>query len=448
MSKRTLNYNLERPKDRNVWFVVVDVPPSLRALVGSKRLRKTTGTSDIHLARLRRLTILSDLKARIEAARKVDPNNPESNIMAKALEWRKEIEGTLDPAKRDDLRFLAVDAAEAIEKAEGFEAAKSFHDVATGKGTPLNLFLEEWLQEKRYGARQAADYRRFVERLGEWLRGAGLVETLETVTDRVASAFKSKSLMAAGLNPKTANKIMSGLRSYWTWLGRQGHSAHNPWLGKSLPKLEVPQDEKERAFTDNEIQLLLSGKPDQTLSDAMMISALSGMRLDEIFQLKVKHCTQGVFKVSHGTTGKTKAAERLVPIHTGLKAIIKRLSAGQDDEAYIMAEESAGWGKSRSMAVSKRFATYRRGMGVDEMIEGKRRSLVNFHSFRRWFITKADQAGCRKEDIERVVGHKVQGMSLGLYSSGMTLEQAREVVQSVMMPVTKKITPKTKTGSK
>jgi integrase len=436
MSKRTLNYNLERPKDRNVWFVAVDVPPSLRALVGSKRLRKTTGTSDIHLARLRRLTILSELKARIEDARKVDPNSPEENIMAKALEWRKEIEGTLDPAKRHDLRFLAVDAAEAIEKTEGLDAAKGFFDVATGRGTPLSLFLEEWLQEKRYGARQAADYRRFVERLGEWLRGAGLVETLEAVTDRLASAFKSKSLVASGLNPKTANKIMSGLRSYWTWLERQGHSSHNPWLGKSLPKLEVPQDEKERAFTEAEMLLLFGGKPDQTLSDAMMISALSGMRLDEIFQLKVKHCTEGVFKVSYGTTGKTKAAERIVPIHAGLHGTIKRLCAGREGEAFLMQAESAGWGKSRSMAVSKRFGTYRRGRGVDAMIEGKRRSLVNFHSFRRWFITMADQAGCRKEDIERVVGHKVQGMSLGVYSSGITLEQARHVVESVVFPVT------------
>jgi integrase len=432
MVLRGQNYNLERR--RSTWYVWIDVPPSLRSIIGRRRLRKTTGTTDEALARLRRGAILTELKTRIEAARKVNPNSPEANITAKALEWRKEIEGTLDTVKRHDLRYLAVDAAEAIEKSDGFEAAKSFHDIATGKGTPLNLFLEEWLQEKRYGARQAADYRRFVERLGEWLRGAGLVETLETVTDRVASAFKSKALVAAGLNPKTANKIMSGLRSYWTWLGRQGHASLNPWLGKSLPKLEVPSDEKERAFTDNETQLLFSGTPDQTLSDAMMISALSGMRLDEIFQLKVKHCIQGVFKVSHGTIGKTKAAERRVPIHSGLKAIIKRLSAGRDGDDYLMAEDSSGWGKSRSMAVSKRFITYRKGRGVDEVIEGKRRSLVNFHSFRRWFITKADQAGCRKEDIERVVGHKVQGMSLGLYSGGITLEQARVVVESVALP--------------
>lgn len=52
------------------------------------------------------------------------------------------------------------------------------------------------------------------------------------------------------------------------------------------------------------------------------------------------------------------------------------------------------------------------------MIEGKRRSLVNFHSLRRWFITKAEQAGQPESIIAAVVGHKRQGMTLGGYSGG------------------------------
>jgi hypothetical protein len=47
----------------------------------------------------------------------------------------------------------------------------------------------------------------------------------------------------------------------------------------------------------------------------------------------------------------------------------------------------------RSMPAVKAFTPYRRPLVVDERRAGKRRSLVNFHSFRRWFCTKAEQAG-------------------------------------------------------
>ncbi|HEY6732542.1 MAG TPA: hypothetical protein VI256_01895 [Roseiarcus sp.] len=43
------------------------------------------------------------------------------------------------------------------------------------------------------------------------------------------------------------------------------------------------------------------------------------------------------------------------------------------------------------------------------MVPGRRRSLVNFHSFRRYFITKAEQADQMEHIIAVVVGHKRPG---------------------------------------
>lgn len=37
---------------------------------------------------------------------------------------------------------------------------------------------------------------------------------------------------------------------------------------------------------------------------------------------------------------------------------------------------------------------------------GQRRSLVNFHSFRRWFVTEAERAGIPESTILSVVGHE------------------------------------------
>lgn len=419
---------------RSSWYVWIDVPPSLRETIGRRRLRKTTGTTDVVLARLKRGAILTELRGRIEAARTQATWGEHGGAMGKALLLKDALAAEKDFNAQQDITLEAVEIAEDIERKQGHEAAKQFYAVATGKATPLTLHLEEWLLERGYRERQQADFRNWVKHLAEWLGTQGHMSTLEAVTDKVASTYKAKALVGAGVHPKTANKKMSGLRSYWKWLEQQGHASRNPWLGKSLPKIRGPRDEEERPFTDEEVVALFTGEPDATLWDAMLIGALSGMRLDEIFQLKVKHCRDGAFRVAFGTTGKTQAAERVVPIHPKLKATIQRLCDGKGEQDYLMPHEGRGWGKSRSMAVSKRFRTYREGRGVDHKLPGKRRSLVNFHSFRRWFITKADQAGCRKEDIERVVGHKTQGMSLGLYSGGITFEQLRAVVEAVRLP--------------
>jgi integrase len=88
----------------------------------------------------------------------------------------------------------------------------------------------------------------------------------------------------------------------------------------------------------------------------------------------------------------------------------------------------------RSQKIVKAFTTYRRKVGVDDVPPGARQSRVDFHSFRRLFITKAEQAGQQPHWIESLVGHKRSGMSLGRYSAGPLIEQMRGGVESVWLP--------------
>jgi integrase len=75
-----------------------------------------------------------------------------------------------------------------------------------------------------------------------------------------------------------------------------------------------------------------------------------------------------------------------------------------------------------------------RKVGSSVEVEGKRRSLTNFHSLRRWFFTKAEQTGQPETIIAAVVGHKRQGMTLGGYSAGPALDQLRACVEAVGLP--------------
>lgn len=193
--------------------------------------------------------------------------------------------------------------------------------------------------------------------------------------------------------------------------------------------------EPERPFTDAELVKLLSApshRQDPLLSDLMPMAALSGMRIEELCGLRVGDCAGGGFAVREG---KTDAAARTVPIHPDLAGIVARRCAGKAAAGFLFHElPGGGLDGKRSDPASKRFTRLRRALGVDDAREGRRRSLANFHSFRRWFITKAEQAGIPGETIKVVVGHKREDVTFGVYSGSPSEKQKRACVEAVRLP--------------
>jgi integrase len=167
----------------------------------------------------------------------------------------------------------------------------------------------------------------------------------------------------------------------------------------------------------------------------MRIAALSGMRINEIGRLTLGDCVDGVFNIREA---KTAAGIRRVPIHPTLNPIVARRTEGKAADAYLIEELSPRRDHTtdRAAKASERFTAYRRDLGIDERKEGQRQSNVDFHSFRRWFVTKAEEAGQPPHVISAVVGHAEgrQGMTLGLYSGGPSEAQMRAVVESVKLP--------------
>jgi hypothetical protein len=91
----------------------------------------------------------------------------------------------------------------------------------------------------------------------------------------------------------------------------------------------------------------------------------------------------------------------------------------------------------------KRFTRYRRALNVNDVRPGKRRSLVNFHSARKWFTTQARHAGQTVETVADVIGHSQgkQTITFGVYTPGASEAQLRACVESVTLPP--QVTPKT-----
>ncbi len=438
----------------------LDVPRKLREIVGKAALKRSLGTDSLSEAQRLRWPALAELRKQLhEAARKakVAPLDP---VVAEALTTKAFLAMPhLDPEQRELITdHVHWERREEIEREHGKAAAEQYFGVAMGQRTPITVHLDEWVADLEGNGnkrRTIREYRKTVEDLAAYAAQEGLPQTLEAFGRRHAGDLISKRFIRPQADPVTASKFISALSSYWRWLESRGlipMGTDNPWLRQTKPKQKKggkAARQKERPFSDDEIITLLdpgASAGDLTLQDFMLIAALSGMRIEEIASLKVEDVELKTMMLEVAEA-KTEAGIRMVPVHPKIEGIIKRRIEGKAKGDWLFPElpeyppESLS---ERSMVVSKRFVTYRRRLGVDERVEGKRRSLVNFHSFRRWFIREARNAihaGAKGYDpwtIADVVGHErgTMGldMTMGVYPGPASQEALRACVRAVKLP--------------
>ncbi|MBW9052256.1 integrase [Rhizobium mesosinicum] len=440
----------------NQWRVVVNVPKKLRAKLGTK-LKRSLGTDSLKEANRLKWDVIAELKAIIAHAEnpslslETARSKSREQVMQQAIRFAEQRKGALDLVQRDQIdeeidwqaeslagRPVAADEdGHEIFDPDRLRLAKDFSQLARGERTPIDLHHEKFLGASHVKARTLADDKRAMKLLKDWCNKAGVPPYLQTITKREAVRFCDELPgLKDDLSPVTLNKYVSRLSVYWTWLENRHEVESNIWHGRRLREPQQTTDQKERPFTDDEVKTLLAGPALPEMDDLMRIAALSGARLDAIVCLKVKDCRDdGVFVFK---PQKKEPGPRLCPIHPDLEEIVDRRKKGKapDDDIF---PEWPGVKKStslreRSFKASNEFTAYRRKVGVEDRREGKRRGLVNFHSFRRWFITKAEQAGQPESTIAIVVGHKRPGMTFGVYSGGPLLEQARQCVEAVKLP--------------
>ena len=420
--------------------VRVKVPAKLRYVIGRGKLIVPLHTANLKEANERKWAQVHRLKAIIAAAeRAVSTKDP---VEGEALQHRL-------TADEDDTGYAIVLRAEQIEETRGLAAAKAFADLASGRVTPLEHHRPDFVSHQAYRMKSEGDFARALGWLSDWLRDSHLAVAVEAVGRKEAGRFIAESL-TVGRSAKKATSYLGFLRQYWKWMMEKGHTTENPWAGQSLPtsprgRRDALPDGGKRPFTDAEVVTLLCGDADPLLADLMPLAALSGMRVEEICQLYVSDCADGSFKV---WAGKTDSARRTVPIHSALLGIVERRTKGKAAGDYLFDElpPMPPSRETRSDPAVKRFTRYRRDVGVDERPNDKKKSNVDFHSFRRWFIRKVRDArlsgvqGFDEWTLTWVVGHidsdRPESLDLSQHGyAGADAERAkRALVEAVKLP--------------
>lgn len=427
--------------------VRVKVPDRLVRVFGKTKLVQPLHTASVTQANQKKHRYVDAFKAQIaEADKALRSSDP---ITAEALQHRLHtLHGTTPPVPLERRRvelFGPDDTDRAVPDEE-----LAFLEVAKGISTTLDHHLDAFADYKAYALKSRGDLKRAVQLLTDWLKTQHHPAFVEDMDRKLAGRFIDKAL-SSGRGTKKASAYLGFLREYWKWLIHQHALAEeNPWEGKQVGKgprqrLEAEPDGGKRPYTDDEIAKLIYGPATDYLPDLMRIAALTGMRIEEICQLRVRDCEGDIFKVHFG---KTENAKRTVPIHPDLTPIIKARTKGKGRTDYLIHElpPPPKSREGRSDPAVKRFTRYRRDVGVDERPNDKARSNVDFHSFRRWFARKAQDAwttgsgGFTPYTIADIIGHDDEGgkrplqLTMRVYPGQSAETEKRACVEAVKLP--------------
>ncbi len=171
-------------------------------------------------------------------------------------------------------------------------------------------FLDHLRDERGLSPRTIEAYTRDLERLAAELESRG-VTSVRDVSEHDVRALVAR-LHRQGLGPKSLQRLLAAVRSYWRWLVREGHAKVNPAAGLRAPKA---QRKLPRTLDADAVTRLLDFRPETPVEirDKAMMELFysSGLRLAELASLTWDRLDFGASMVT--VTGKGNKT-RLVPI--------------------------------------------------------------------------------------------------------------------------------------
>ncbi|QSX78120.1 tyrosine-type recombinase/integrase [Agrilutibacter solisilvae] len=430
------------------------VPREHQVAVGAKVLVRSLGTRDKVEAGKRKHAVIADLHAQIAeaAGKRAQAANPEEAARA-LLDYAKEERAAVESGTRAEGEAEAAFEAAADNFLEGQAKALGLDPEGDPNLSPeatetvrraykamrgrleytLERLIERHLEESAPSvtAQTLGDKRRHLGAYRDWFGGD---REASEVSRKVAGSYVSDVIQrrtrktaegaSVALSPTTRKKEVSDLRAFFEWLTTRGVIDANPFdrMSASIKESTRGKARGRRPWKPAELATVLRGidtaDPVWVLT---VIAAHTGMRREEVAELAVSDVDGTVFQVKEG---KTAAAVRRVPIHPTIQPLVKHLAKASPDGFLIPGLLRGGPDQKRAWYVGKRFGRAIRALGIDD-------PALDFHALRGTVITQLEGAGVPESTIQLIVGHKRQGMTLGVYSAGVPDKAKRDAIAHV-----------------
>lgn len=242
------------------------------------------------------------------------------------------------------------------------------------------------------------------------------------------------ALHAPPMSTKSLNKHVNSTVALFNWCVRERLMTDNPARGLSL-LISGRADLERDVFNDIHLRVLFGGLTPSMGSRYWLplVALYSGMRLEEIAQLRVSDLRQEqdvwVFDVNaaDGKRLKTDNSRRLVPVHDVLIArgiLVHQQSVVREGCSRLWPDMKRANDGFYSSAFSKWFGRYKRRMGMTE-------STLTFHSFRHTVINCLKQRNVSELSIKELVGHANDSITTARYGKRFEPHVLRKVVNTL-----------------
>lgn len=407
-----------------IYYATLLVPEDVRSTLGKVRFKQSLGTGNKREAELLKAPFIASWKAQIRQAR--GSTNAVSN---EALRWKNALAQAPDEDTRHTWEIVLADEVERIEEAEGFQAAKDFHDLAAGLTTPSSHYYDTWKTQITLAAKTK----------DQMIKDVGLLvakfPTLQGVTKNSVRHWIDQ-LRASGKGDSSISRILSFCRHFWKYV--QTYDAVDresaPFTGvfASAPKgtrkvTNFPYDTADvvklwQAATERRVGQAGSKVTDTQLADLIALGAFTGARIEELCSLKTSKVFEDSFSIEDA---KTAAGWREVPIHSAIAVLVKRLKKASKD-GHLLSGLTFNKYEDRSNAIGKRYGRLKKAEGFPD--------THTFHSYRSTVSTLLENAKVPEGIAADIIGHDKPSMTYGLYSGGADMDTKREALEKVCYP--------------
>jgi len=240
----------------------------------------------------------------------------------------------------------------------------------------------------------------------------------------------------------TFNNYVKNLTTFFSYAIREGYCERNPFDGLRVRQRGKVSEERS-VFTEDDLRRLFSKQVYASANSTQphkywlpLLGLYTGARLNELCQLYLDDvvCINGIDCLHIRATRpdqklKTVTSERLVPIHSKLKAlgflefVQSQREAGRQ---RLFAELTLHKAHGYAAAPSKWFTRVRDQLGFRDGAERK-----DFHSFRHTLADHLKQKGIVESLVGGILGHQSGGITFSRYGKDFRPEVLAPVVEAV-----------------
>jgi integrase len=381
------------------------------------------GTKDRAKAEVLKAPYVSQWSALIAAAK---PNSTTPLIQRMQALYNHELAAAKahvpnlgDPPEPDPVAHLNEQLATVLAENHPADVANETYGVVTGAFVSVRDQMDRLIATRTTNPRTAATKRAIIN---AFLAYTGIKYAHQWTRQAVRGYLQH--VVDTGRTGVTARLHKAHLSAYWSDL-RRLHDFELPHPFTDVEPLSPPPGDDTEPFAAEDIPRFLAATADNDplLHEMILLGAYTGCRYSELVSL-----TKDRLKADHMIVieAKTKAGNRIVPLHPKISDLIHRF-AQDSTSTYVIDNLGVLTDGRRGTEVTQRFGKLKKSMGFKPRVH-------SFQSIRKTVMTILEQSGANPIAVNRLLGWTIRGEGYGTYSGGASMQQLRDTVALIEYP--------------